>query len=120
VAVLKEFYSVAKITQISTKNVTTGQAIRLIAARATFHLCNSRKQFEAGAVPKQGSQCARPEGQDRDLVQVPRARGRKNYPAAEDGFAPSCELKTCTLATTTGPGLIRGRLAARTRGLITA
>jgi hypothetical protein len=35
---------------------------------------------------------------------TPRAcwRGRKNYPAAEDGFAPSalsCELKTCTPAT---------------------
>src|SRR6516164_8863923 len=44
------------------------QAICLLAARVTFHLCNSRKQFEAGAVPKQGSRCARPEGHDRDLA----------------------------------------------------
>jgi len=32
--------------------VRAGQAIRLVAARATFHDCNSCKQFEAGAVPK--------------------------------------------------------------------
>jgi hypothetical protein len=37
VAVLKELESVAKITQIgATKYVIAGQAIRLIAARATF------------------------------------------------------------------------------------
>jgi hypothetical protein len=37
VAFLKEFWSVAKITQVgATKYVIAGQAIRLIAARATF------------------------------------------------------------------------------------
>ena len=41
-------------------NAIARQAIRLLAARATFHLCNSRKQFEAGAVPKQGSRCVPP------------------------------------------------------------
>src|SRR5260370_29937491 len=40
----------------------------MVAACATFHDCNSRKQFEARAVPKQGTRCARAEGHDRDLA----------------------------------------------------
>src|SRR5262249_34576288 len=45
-AAIKEFWSVAKITQISaTKYVIARQAVRLLAARPTFHDCNSHKQF---------------------------------------------------------------------------
>src|SRR6266566_5266181 len=45
-----------------------GAAREPLAACATFHDCNSRKQFEARAVPKQGTRCARAEGRDRDLA----------------------------------------------------